>query len=94
MKMITASELKNSPSELFDALLTDGEVILTRNGKEFPLKLIRDQAEQKTKETGLSRIVKAVTKLAESIPEEKREEVHDSMMAELENLRSTQGGSR
>lgn len=67
---------------------------LTRNGKEFPLKLVRDQAEQKTRGTGLSRIVDAVTKLAESIPEERREEVHDSMMAELEDLRSSKDGSR
>lgn len=43
MKTITATELTNSPSELFDALLSDGEVTLTRTGKEFPLKLVREE---------------------------------------------------
>lgn len=87
MKTITATQLKNSPSDLFDALLSEGEVKLTRNGKEFPLKLVREHVENENQDTGAKRIVSAFAKLAESIPAEKREEVHDDMMAELKSYR-------
>lgn len=86
MKTMTATELKNSPSELFDVLLSDGEVILTRNGKEFPLKLVRDKAAGDTR-TGSQKIVDAIDRLATSIPEEKRDEVGRQMNEALEKHR-------
>jgi len=39
MKTLTATDLKTRTGDFFDALLADGEVLLTRNGREYPVKL-------------------------------------------------------
>ena len=39
MKTLTATELKTRTGDFFDALLADGEVLLTRNGREYPVRL-------------------------------------------------------
>ena len=43
MRIITATDLKSNTGDFFDALLMDGGVIITRNGKEFHLKLVRNE---------------------------------------------------
>jgi hypothetical protein len=39
MRTLTATDLKTRTGDFFDALLADGEVLLTRNGREYPVKL-------------------------------------------------------
>jgi len=39
MKTLTATDLKTRTGDFFDALLADGEVMLTRNGRAYPVKL-------------------------------------------------------
>lgn len=85
MKTLTATQLKTNTGDFFDALISDGEVILTRNGKQYPLKLIKGEGEDTR--TGSQKIVDTLTKLAESIPEDKREELHVDMLEELTRCR-------
>lgn len=40
MKEITATQLKSNISEFFDALLSDGGVVITRHGKRFAVGLL------------------------------------------------------
>ena len=42
MKEITATELKSNLGEFFDALLSDGGVVITRHGKRYPVGLLDD----------------------------------------------------
>jgi hypothetical protein len=39
MKTLTATELKTRTGDFFEALLTDGAVTITRNGRSFQLRL-------------------------------------------------------
>ncbi len=48
MRTLTATDLKTRTGDFFDALLADGEVLLTRNGREYPVKLaVKDPAPAK-----------------------------------------------
>lgn len=42
MKEITATQLKSNLGEFFDALLSDGGVVITRHGKRYPVGLLDD----------------------------------------------------
>jgi len=39
MKILTATELKTRTGDFFEALLSDGKVTITRNGRSFHLRL-------------------------------------------------------
>jgi len=49
MKTLTATELKTRTGEFFEALLSDGKVTITRNGRSFHLLL--EEAPQKAPKT-------------------------------------------
>jgi hypothetical protein len=48
VKNLTATELKTHTGEFFEALLTDGCVTITRNGRIFPLRLETRAPEART----------------------------------------------
>lgn len=55
MKTLTATDLKTRTGEFFEALLVDGGVNITRNGRSFRLRLERDaDAVKKTLGAALS----------------------------------------
>jgi hypothetical protein len=46
MKTLTATDLKTRTGDFFEALLTDGRVTITRNGRSFSL-LLEEEADSK-----------------------------------------------
>ncbi len=48
MRTLTATDLKTRTGDFFEALLTDGRVTITRNGRSFKLLLEREAQEPKT----------------------------------------------
>ncbi|MGJ8726263.1 MAG: hypothetical protein ACSHYB_17065 [Roseibacillus sp.] len=48
MKTLIATELKTRTGEFFEALLTEGCVTITRNGRSFPLRLETRAPEPRT----------------------------------------------
>lgn len=88
MKTITATELEESSSEFFEALATEGKVILTRNGREFPVKLVMGNEKRMTKVETSRKISSAFMDLANSIPENQRETVGIKMTDALEAHRA------
>lgn len=49
MRTLTATDLKTKTGDFFDALLADGEVLLTRNGRTYPVKLVAEAMGSKRK---------------------------------------------
>lgn len=90
MKTITATDLKSNTGDFFEALLMDGGVIITRNGKKFPLKLLREEQRPtpKQEKSFSEELVEAVSALARSIPIEERDAVGRDMMAALKEHRA------
>lgn len=48
MRTLTATDLKTRTGDFFEALLSDGRVIITRNGRSFRLRLEGDSIPPKT----------------------------------------------
>ena len=79
MKMMTATDLKNNPGAFFDALLEDGGVTLTRNGRLFEVVLKRQT----------SQFWDAFLKMCSGIPDEERAQAANEMQAALDERRKT-----
>ena len=94
MRTITATDLKSNTGDFFDALLMDGGVIITRNGKEFQLKLVRKETEPRKEKSFSEELVEAIGALAKSIPVEERDAVGRDMMAALEEHRAEENRKR
>jgi len=47
MKILTATELKTRTGDFFEALLSDGQVTITRNGRSFRLRLESGEPQSK-----------------------------------------------
>ncbi len=86
MKTMTATDLKNSPGAFFDALMEDGEVILTRHGRL--IHVIKKVVEpNKANVPGGVALGEALEWIGAMIPEDKRAEIFDQAMDELVKLR-------
>ncbi len=86
MKTMTATDLKNSPGAFFDALMEDGEVMLTRHGRLIHVvKSVIAPSEGTA--NGSAAIGAALERVGAMIPEEKRAEIFDQVMDELQKMR-------
>lgn len=86
MKTMTATDLKNSPGAFFDALLEDGEVMLTRHGRLIHVikKLVEPN---KGHVTGGAAMGEVLERLGAKIPEDERAEIFEQAVAELSKFR-------
>ena len=64
MKTITATELKNNTGDFFDALLQDGEINISRNGKNFPIKFTPEKSEEVRTEN-VNSLIQAMKRMGE-----------------------------
>lgn len=78
---MTTTDLKSNIGDFFDALLMDGGVIITRNGKKNSLKLVREETEAKKEKSFSKELVEAIGAPARSFPARERDVVGWDMMA-------------
>lgn len=86
MKTMTATDLKNSPGAFFDALMEDGEVMLTRHGRL--IHVIKKMVEpSKSSVEGCASMKEVLEHYGSMIPEDERAGIFDQAMKSLSRIK-------